>query len=84
MEIVVLSLSVIALISGLYLRFTSLKHRTEFGRSVRWYHVRYWFAPWATAAILNERGLKLHATSTALIMTGVALYLIASGMPALL
>ena len=84
MELLILILATITLSAGLFLRFTSLKHRTDFGRTVKWYHVRYWFAPWATVLILNERGMKLHATSTALIITGVALYLFTNGLPALL
>lgn len=84
MELVILCLSGVSVVSGLYLRLRSLRYRTEFGRTVRWYHVRYWFAPWTTVLILNEHGMKLHATSTALIVTGAALYLLASGMPALL
>lgn len=75
-----LVLSAVLLLGGLVLRLLATRHRTALGKSLAWYDVRYWFAPWRNQALLTDKGMQLHSTSLALLMAGVALVTIAEFM----
>ncbi len=76
MAITLLIVGLISLLTGLVLRITARRYRTELGRSIHWYDVRFWFTPWRATDVLTTQGIRLHVTSTALIVGGAALYLI--------
>ncbi len=80
MQVALLVLSGMLLLSGLALRLITGRHKSELGRSVRWYEVKYWFVPWRAVDLLSEKGLRLHVTSVALLCSGLVLYLLASGI----
>jgi len=69
-------LAIVFLGASLVLRFRARSHRTEFGQSVKAYNVKYWFMPWITVDYFTKQGHRIFSTSTALIMLGVASYLI--------
>ncbi len=84
MEAVVLIAGLISFCAGFFLRFKSRRHRTEAGRSIRWYQVKYWFQPGRAVETLTTRGMKLHLTSLVLILLAVVLLVIVTGLPPLL
>jgi hypothetical protein len=68
------------LLIGLILRVVVLRYRTEWGRTVKWYEVKYWFMPWKAVDYLTPTGMKMFTTSTACIFIGIALALLAGGI----
>jgi len=75
MHRIILLIACLSLISGLWLRYKARNSLTEFGKSVHWYDVKYWIAPWKAVDIYSKQGLRLHLTSVSLIVTGAILYL---------
>ncbi len=68
------------LLIGLILRVAMLRYRTEWGRTVKWYQVQYWFIPWRTVDYLTPTAMKLFTTSTACIFVAIAIALLAGGI----
>jgi len=79
MQQALLAVAGLSLLGGVILRIMTRKHLTEFGQSVHWYDVKYWFAPWKAVDAFTRQGLRLHMTSVALIVLGALVYLIAGG-----
>ena len=68
--------AMVTLIPGLVLRLMLHRHQTEFGHSLRWNNLAYWFTPpWKASTVLTPRGVSLFWMSTVLILLGVGLYL---------
>ncbi|MFQ5499275.1 MAG: hypothetical protein ACE5FH_06355, partial [Candidatus Zixiibacteriota bacterium] len=74
MEVLISIIGAVSTIAGMVLRRMALRYRTELGMTIRWYHVKYWFMPWAITDLLTPKGIRCHVTSVALIMAGLALY----------
>ncbi len=73
-------LCVCSLGAGVLMRLVANRQRTELGREIHWYHVRYWFRPDLNDLILTTRGRRFHAWSQMFLMIGLALYAIAFGI----
>ncbi|MFZ1683898.1 MAG: hypothetical protein WAU88_07160 [Candidatus Zixiibacteriota bacterium] len=71
-------LALLLLVVGITLRFVMRKYRTEWGKTIHWYQVQYWFMPWKTVDYLTPKGMKIFTTSTACICAGIAFVIIAS------
>jgi hypothetical protein len=80
MKLAILLSGRVSLALGLILRIMSKQHRAEALKWVRWYHVHYWFMPWKATDLLTSKGLRLHHTSLALIMLGLACYFVVAGL----
>ena len=67
-----LVIALLSLLTGLGLQTMTFRHRTEFGKTLRWFDVRYWLKG-NTLEVLTPRGRTLHWTGYALIVLGIAL-----------
>jgi hypothetical protein len=70
--------AVVTLYVGITRWFVMRKYRTEWGKTIRWYQVQYWFMPWKTVDYLTPKGMKIFTTSSACIFAGIAFVIIAS------
>lgn len=78
MEAVLLILALIALVTGLVLHVYARKYPTELGKSIPYFNFQFWkYPPWRSSLILTPRGMELFHTSTVLILSAAAMYLLA-------
>jgi len=83
MKIVLLSIALVMMLSGIVLSLMSRKYKSELARSIPWYNFKFWCNPWRLPDIYTEKGVRMHSLSLSLIMSGVALVVVVKGLPSL-
>lgn len=75
MREILLVVAMATLIPGLALRLMLRRYQTEYGRSLNWLNLNYWFTPpWKASTILTSRGVSMFWISTTLIYIGLIAY----------
>ena len=83
MKVGILTASVVFMVSGLVIGLLSNKHRNPGAPTIPSFNPAHWVQPWKIPEWFTPTGMKYFYSGNVCLMVGIALYILAEGLPSI-